>query len=88
MKDDLVSRQWLLNEYDRQHKGPPGGARKIMEEAPAVDAEPVRHGRWIRMDDTFARWQCSACGAKNHSVCWTYCPSCGAKMDGGTRDVE
>jgi len=33
---DLVSRQYLLDEYDRQHKGPPGGARKIIEEAPAV----------------------------------------------------
>ena len=33
---DLVSRQYLLDEYDRQHQGPPGGARKIIEEAPAV----------------------------------------------------
>ena len=31
---DLVSRQYLLREYDRQHEGPPGGARKIIEEAP------------------------------------------------------
>lgn len=38
---DLISRAWVLAEYDRQHKGPPGGARKIMEEAPAVDAVPV-----------------------------------------------
>lgn len=33
---DLVSRQYLLQEYDRQRKGPPGGARKIIEEAPAA----------------------------------------------------
>lgn len=33
MKNDLVSRQYLLNEYDRQHEGPPGGARKIIEDA-------------------------------------------------------
>lgn len=33
---DLVSRSYLLAEYDRQHEGPPGGARKIIEEAPAV----------------------------------------------------
>lgn len=39
--DDLISRAWVLAEYDRQHQGPPGGARKIMEEAPAVDAVPV-----------------------------------------------
>ena len=41
MMDDLISRAWVLAEYDRQHQGPPGGARKIMEEAPAVDAVPV-----------------------------------------------
>ena len=35
--NDFVSRQYLLAEYDRQHQGPPGGARKIIEEAPAAD---------------------------------------------------
>ena len=39
--DDLISRAWVLAEYDRQHQGPPGGARKIMAEAPTVDAVPV-----------------------------------------------
>lgn len=34
--NDLVSRSYLLAEYDRQHQGPPGGARKIIEEAPPV----------------------------------------------------
>ena len=34
--NDIVSRQWLLDEYDRRHEGPPGGARKIIEEAPAA----------------------------------------------------
>lgn len=38
---DLISREYVLTEYDRQHQGPPGGARKIMAEAPAVDAIPV-----------------------------------------------
>ena len=37
---DYVSRQYLLNEYDRQHQGPPGGARKIIAEAPAEDVVP------------------------------------------------
>lgn len=39
---DCVSRQYLLDEYDRQHQGPPGGARKIIEEAPAAQPEIVR----------------------------------------------
>lgn len=61
-----------------------------IENAPTIDAEPVRHGHWIATpytdyDDTY---ECSVCGA-----CWTfiegtpkdneafYCPHCGAKMD-------
>lgn len=48
---------------------------------PTVEAEPVRHGKWIGGDE------CSACG---HHGCasdiWNgcanqYCPNCGAKMD-------
>ena len=38
---DYVSRQYLLDEYDRQHQGPPGGARKIIAEAPAADVVPT-----------------------------------------------
>ena len=38
---DYVSRQYLLDEYDRQHHGSPGGARKIIAEAPAADVVPV-----------------------------------------------
>lgn len=40
-KNDLIYRNDLLAAYDAAHKGPPGGARKLMEEAPAVDAIPV-----------------------------------------------
>mgnify|MGYP006923190762 CR=1 FL=1 len=36
--DDLISRQALLAEYDRVHVGPSGGARKLMEDAPSVEA--------------------------------------------------
>lgn len=33
---DLVDRNYLISEYDRQHKGPAGGARRIMEDAPPI----------------------------------------------------
>ena len=42
---DFVSRQWLIDEYHRRHEGPPGGALKMIEEAPAAEVEPKR--RWI-----------------------------------------
>lgn len=34
--DDLIWRGDLIAAYDEAHKGPPGGARKLIEEAPAV----------------------------------------------------
>lgn len=33
---DLVDRDDLIAEYDHQHKGPAGGARRIMVDAPTV----------------------------------------------------
>ena len=39
--NDLISRKALIAEYDRVHIGPPGGARKLMEDAPSVDAVEV-----------------------------------------------
>ena len=55
---------------------------EYIDDAPTIYAKPVRHGRWIRMDDTFARWKCSECGAIESHSGWGYC-HCGAKMDGG-----
>ena len=38
---ELIYREDLIAEYDRAHKGPAGGARRLMVEAPAVDAVKV-----------------------------------------------
>lgn len=38
---DPISRSALLAEYDRVHVGEPGNARKLIAEAPAVDAVEV-----------------------------------------------
>lgn len=39
--EEYISRKALLAEYDRVHIGPPGGARKLMVDAPAVDVVEV-----------------------------------------------
>ena len=51
--EDLISRVYVLAEYDRQHKGPPGGARKIITEAPAVETVPwkVQKPRLLLRED-------------------------------------
>ena len=38
---ELISRTALLAEYDKHHVGAPGGARKLIEDAPTIDAVPV-----------------------------------------------
>lgn len=43
---------------------------------------PVVHGRWINQDNTYTKYQCSACKERNFDGVGRYCPNCGAKMDG------
>lgn len=55
-----------------------------LEAAPTVDAEPVRHGRWVKGELTPDSWKfCSICRFPKavRRAQWYYCPSCGAKMD-------
>ena len=53
---------------------------------PAADVAEVVHGEWEETDcDTII---CSRCGFEYDLICmaiedYTYCPNCGAKMDGG-----
>lgn len=59
---------------------------------PTVDAEPVRHGKFIGTEyDGYAdghpvyyEWKCSECGCifEDDEPTYNYCPYCGAKMDG------
>lgn len=58
-----------------------------IERVPAVDAEPVRYGRWIQSKTVHAYYCCSYCKSThkmtkscNKYVLLKYCPNCGAKM--------
>lgn len=55
----------------------------MIEKIPAVDAEPVRHGRWVYHDDDMMPYKsCSLCGCEAFDLHGAnYCPNCGAKMD-------
>ena len=46
----LIDKEKLIADYDRVHIGPPGGARKLMEEAEAVNAVSEE---WI---DSYIDW--------------------------------
>ena len=79
---EYVEKQYLLAEYDREHEGPPGNARLIIEQAPAADVAPIVHGRWLNYViryDGHLHAECSVCHCDR--VVDRYCGYCGAKMD-------
>lgn len=60
-----------------------------IEEAPTIEAEPVRHGYWENANGrpkTYIR-KCSVCGKEAYfcgrGCSYKFCPNCGAKMDKG-----
>lgn len=56
-----------------------------LQKVPAADVAPVVHGRWNNMDGYKTRKVCSECGwdVPGYGKFYSYCPNCGAKMDGG-----
>ena len=58
--------------------------RKEIETAPTVDAAPVVHGHWIFGTDNHREYmKCSVClKSQTPTGVFTYCPNCGATMDG------
>lgn len=59
----------------------------LVRRQPTVEAEPTKHGRWIRLNGD-SRFMCSVCkGKENVPTCngeptiWDYCPNCGTRMD-------
>lgn len=61
---------------------------KALENAPTIDAEPVKHGHWIEYEDNKRECYCSECdfpaGLDDygyHNMQDPYCRFCGAKMD-------
>ena len=71
----MIDADVLLKEYDRVHVGPPGGARKLIEDAPTVGetTRPVYNGRY---------WECEQCNGRYKDILvireYKYCPLCGS----------
>ena len=64
--------------------------RVAIDNAPTIEAKPVRHGRWIEEKTGSGlfdyRFRCSKCKGctpdKAYTIAPDFCPNCGAKMDG------
>ena len=90
MDGDLISRKALLEILNAKSDvaiATPAqmiyaNAAKIVELLFAVDAEPVRHSKWVcRTPGVFSCGACLGLALGNRPT--RYCPDCGAMMDGG-----
>lgn len=88
---DYISREAAM-EIVKRTSGDYAVAFSEIRKLPAADAEPVRHGEWLRTDDdwnSLVTIQCSACGGEwcfevdedVQLLGYNYCPGCGCKMD-------
>ena len=88
MNNDLISRAAVLKDLELLAKFQPEGKQSTIlgvcatiRATHAVDAEPVRHGRWENTKASFHK-KCSYCKSILHMPRKrNYCPNCGAKMD-------
>ena len=89
--NDLISRSELLKKigtntyYSIDPYNQRGKIFEMVALFPAVDVEPVRHGRWIPTNDDNKK-RCSRCDIIHLIAQYphgqaNYCPNCGAKMD-------
>ena len=86
MNNDLISRSALAARIKQIHKDVCDGFQHVkfiedcIQDAPAVNAEPVRHGTWMPPAIGPYGCLCSRCNLQADND-FDYCPNCGAKMD-------
>lgn len=83
---DYISREAAM-EIVKRTSGDYAAAFSEIRKLPAADVEPVRHGKWIIVEDEYFSYaKCPACGDEftfwdGDCAITNYCPNCGAKMD-------
>ena len=84
-ESERIARKCVPDLQDDELRPTLKSIRKFIANRPTVDAEPVRHGKWINAGhDAFTQYRrCSSCARLlENAPAYDYCPRCGAKMDG------
>lgn len=89
MFEENLENEWRLQEISNNDLTQ---VREWLAQEQTVDAVPVRHGKWIKLDmhAHLADHKCTACGQECYvPTCmgepmYAYCPNCGARMEDAT----
>lgn len=87
--EEFISRTEALEDFEscnaENPNWTPQRVKTLLLRQPAADVAEVVHGHW--RDNGIAGSvlvKCSVCGFDCGASSFSYCPACGAKMDGGT----
>lgn len=97
--DEYIEREMLMkfpiryDNYDEEHGSIEfiNGIETVLEYAnsiPAADVAPVVRGYWVRIGTN--HFECTNCEYDYYDTLAepiSYCPNCGAKMNGGEEDA-
>lgn len=99
MPDEYISREAMLEHLDRCKQSEDAttltaavitALQCFVQSQPAADVAEVRHGEWeIVVGSNGKEYMvCTCCRvSQDLTGVFTYCPNCGAKMDGGDSDA-
>lgn len=91
--DEYIEREAAYEDFEKCNsenpKWTPSRVKAFIARQKAADVAPVQHGKWELSKNYVGYCSCSLC-----SDCyvepewvdrlhWRFCPSCGARMDGG-----
>lgn len=97
MSKKIIYAEWVTdfikkNYFDIFDELQPADVKEIINKAPAVDAEPVRHRTWVikTHDDGYGEYKLKHCPDCDKALPTefdaNYCYWCGAKMDGKEKE--
>ena len=88
MADEYISYEAALADFEacnaENPRWTPQRVKTLLLRQPAADVAPVVYGKWG--DNGIAGSilvKCSVCGFDCGAISFSYCPNCGARMDGG-----
>lgn len=86
-KVDVIINSLVFGDEDEEMLAFMNTLRQLLhtafDEAPTIEAEPVRHGWWVKVNSIHGlkAFKCSECNGYTGRIT-AFCSTCGAKMDG------
>ena len=89
---EYIDREKVLHSL-RVHSGNESAITASIVCIPVEDVAPVKHGKWVEVEDALVHGYCSVCNweailYETDVIYMNYCPNCGADMREAEREDD